>query len=304
MTDATRTEPQTISPAMQLVIISGRSGSGKSSALHLLEDEGYYAIDNLPVSLLPELVAQLRAESALNQNALSQRVAVCIDARNATRDLSRFGELLRALPADVNTEVLYLDADDHTLIKRFSETRRRHPLSDAQTALGEAIARERQLLEPIAMAAGLNLDTSQMNVHELRGVLRARVLGRNASGLSLLFVSFGFKSGVPIDTDLAFDLRVLPNPHWHPLLRMQTGLDGDVIAFLDQQPDVNEMFNDIYQMLHKWLPRFVASNRSYITVSLGCTGGQHRSVYMAERLRRAFTSTFQDVQVRHRELHH
>jgi UPF0042 nucleotide-binding protein len=303
MTDLDTVSPQPDAPAMQLVVISGRSGSGKSSALHLLEDEGFYAIDNLPVSLLPELVAQLRAESAVNQNALSQRVAVCIDARNATRDLSRFGQMLRALPADVRTEVLYLDADDHTLIKRFSETRRRHPLSDAHTALGEAIARERQLLEPIAMAAGLNLDTSQMNVHELRSVLRARMLGRSTTGLSLLFVSFGFKSGVPIDTDLAFDLRVLPNPHWHPLLRMQTGLDGDVIAFLDQQPEVNEMFNDIYQMLHKWLPRFVASNRSYITVSLGCTGGQHRSVYMAERLRRAFTSTFQDVQVRHRELH-
>src|SRR5690606_11362878 len=301
MTDSTaaNTTPQ----AMQLVIISGRSGSGKSSALHLLEDEGFYAIDNLPVSLLPELVQQLRAESAANQNALSHRVAVCVDARNATRDLSRFGELLRSLPTDVHTEVLYLDADDHTLIKRFSETRRRHPLSDAQTALGEAIARERKLLEPIAMAAGLNLDTSSMNVHELRSVLRARVLGRATTGLSLLFVSFGFKSGVPVDTDLAFDLRVLPNPHWHPLLRMQTGLDGDVIAYLDQQSEVNEMFNDIFQMLSKLLPRCVASNRSYITVSHGCTGGQHRSVYMAERLCRAFTSSFQDVQVRHRELH-
>ena len=294
--------PTTNSPAMQLVIISGRSGSGKSSALHLLEDEGFYAIDNLPVSLLPELVQQLRAESDTNQNLLSQRVAVCIDARNATRDLSRFGQLLGALPEDVHTEVLYLDADDHTLIKRFSETRRRHPLSDAQTALGEAIARERKLLEPIAMAAGLSLDTSNMNVHELRSVLRERVLGRNTTGLSLLFVSFGYKSGVPVDTDLAFDLRVLPNPHWHPLLRPQTGLDGDVIAFLDQQLEVTEMFNDIYQMLNKWLPRFVASNRSYITVALGCTGGQHRSVYMAERLRRAFLGTFQDVQVRHREL--
>lgn len=290
------------STAMQLVIISGRSGSGKSSALHLLEDEGFYAIDNLPVSLLPELVKQLRAESETHHNALSQRVAVCVDARNATRDLSRFGELLRALPADVSTEVLYLDADDHTLIKRFSETRRRHPLSDAHTALAEAIARERKLLEPIAMAAGLSLDTSNMNVHELRSHLRARVLGRHTAGLSLLFLSFGYKSGVPVDTDFVFDLRVLPNPHWHPLLRAQTGRDGDVIAFLDQQPEATEMFNDIYQMLNKWLTRFVASNRSYITVSLGCTGGQHRSVYMAERLCRAFSSQFEDVQVRHREL--
>jgi UPF0042 nucleotide-binding protein len=285
---------------MQLVVISGRSGSGKSAALHLLEDEGFYCIDNLPVSLLPELVRQLRAENG-NGNG-PRRVAVCIDARNATRDLSRFGELLGGLPTDVSTEVLYLDADDHTLIKRFSETRRRHPLSDVNTSLNEAIAREKVLLEPIAMAAGLKFDTSQMNVHELRSTIRARVLGRSTTGLSLLFVSFGYKRGVPVDSDLVFDLRVLPNPHWQAALRPLTGLDGDVIAFLDLQPEVNEMFNDIYTMLHKWLPRFIAGNRSYITVSLGCTGGQHRSVYMAERLARAFLTQYKDVQVRHREL--
>lgn len=283
--------------AMKLVVISGRSGSGKSSALHLLEDEGFYAIDNLPVALLPQLVEQLRADESNNR-----KVAVCIDARNATKDLSRFGEFLRGLPADINVEVLYLDADDHTLIKRFSETRRRHPLSDAQTALAEAIAREKHLLEPIAMTAGLNLDTSAMNVHELRSTIRARVLGRNAAGLSLLFLSFGYKRGVPVDSDMVFDLRVLPNPHWDPLLRPLTGRDSAVVAFLDQQPEVTEMFNDIYHMLNKWMPRFLANNRSYITVSLGCTGGQHRSVYMAERLARAFSSEFRDVQVRHREL--
>lgn len=291
-------KPEATQETMKLVIISGRSGSGKSSALHLLEDEGFYAIDNLPVSLLPQLVQQLRADTGINR-----KVAVCIDARNATKDLSRFGELLQALPTDVDTEVLYLDADDHTLIKRFSETRRRHPLSDAQTALGEAIAREKKLLEPIAVAAGLNLDTSTMNVHELRSTIRARVLGRNAAGLSLLFLSFGYKRGVPVDSDLVFDLRVLPNPHWDPLLRPQTGRDSAVVAFLDQQPEVTEMFNDIYTMLDKWMPRFLANNRSYITVSLGCTGGQHRSVYMAERLARAFSSEFKDVQVRHREIH-
>jgi len=283
--------------AMKLVVISGRSGSGKSSALHLLEDEGFYAIDNLPVALLPQLVEELRTDATTNR-----KVAVCVDARNATKDLSRFGELLRALPGDIDTEVLYLDADDHTLIKRFSETRRRHPLSDAQTALAEAIAREKQLLEPIAVTAGLNLDTSAMNVHQLRSTIRERVLGRNAAGLSLLFLSFGYKRGVPVDSDLVFDLRVLPNPYWDTLLRPLTGRDGAVVAFLDQQPDVTEMFNDIYHMLNKWMPRFLANNRSYITVSLGCTGGQHRSVYMAERLARAFSSEFKDVQVRHREL--
>lgn len=282
---------------MQLIIISGRSGSGKSSALHLFEDEGFYAIDNLPVSLLPQLVEQLRSDVTAND-----KVAVCIDARNATKDLSRFGALVQALPADVHTEILYLDADDDSLIKRFSETRRRHPLSDEHTALSEAIAAEKRLLEPIAMVAGLTLDTRNLNVHELRSTLRARVLGRNAAGLSLLFVSFGYKRGVPVDSDLVFDLRVLPNPHWDPLLRSQTGRDAAVIAFLEEKPEVNEMFNDIYAMLQKWLPKFLAGNRSYLTVSLGCTGGQHRSVYMADRLAKVFSSEFKDVQVRHREL--
>jgi UPF0042 nucleotide-binding protein len=282
---------------MQLIIISGRSGSGKSSALHLFEDEGYYAIDNLPVSLLPQLVEQLR-----NDQFDNHKVAVCIDARNATKDLSRFNDLLLSLPTDIRAEIIYLDADDHTLIKRFSETRRRHPLSDEHTPLPEAIANEKRLLEPIAMSAGLTLDTRNMNVHELRTTLRARVLGRTAAGLSLLFVSFGYKRGLPVDSDLVFDLRVLPNPHWDPLLRSMTGRDSAVIAFLDEKPEVNEMFNDIHQMLQKWLPKFLAGNRSYLTISLGCTGGQHRSVYMAERLAKAFASEFKDVQVRHREL--
>jgi UPF0042 nucleotide-binding protein len=283
---------------MQLVIISGRSGSGKSTALHLLEDEGFYCIDNLPVSLLPALVTKLRDEPAGDGG----RVAVCIDARNATRDLSRFQELLQKLPVEVAVDVIYLDADDHTLIKRFSETRRRHPLSDASTPLGEAIARERAMLEPIAMAAGLKIDTSALNVHELRATMRARLLGRDNARLSLLFVSFGYKRGIPVDSDLVFDLRVLPNPHWQPALRPLTGRDREVIQFLEMQPEVDEMFNDIYAMLHKWLPRFVAGNRSYITVSLGCTGGQHRSVYMAERLAKAFLPDYKDVQIRHREL--
>jgi UPF0042 nucleotide-binding protein len=282
---------------MQLVVISGRSGSGKSSALHLFEDEGFYAIDNLPVSLLPQLVEQLRTDTRHNN-----KVAVCVDARNTTKDLSRFNELLQSLPDDVRIDVIYLDADDHTLIKRFSETRRRHPLSDEFTTLPEAIAAEKSLLEPIAMVAELNLDTRNINVHELRSTLRERVLGRDAAGLSLMFVSFGYKRGIPVDSDLVFDLRVLPNPHWDPLLRSLTGHDGAVRAFLDEKPEVTEMFTDIYGLLTKWLPQFLAGNRSYLTVSLGCTGGQHRSVYMAERLAKAFSSEFKDIQVRHREL--
>lgn len=281
---------------MHLIIISGRSGSGKSSALHLLEDEGFYCIDNLPVILLPQLVTALH--DGLDT---PKKVAVCIDARNASRDLSRFSELLAALPADVRTEVVYLDADDHALIKRFSETRRRHPLSDRNTALAEAIAREKHWLEPIAMMAGLVLDTSAMNVHELRSSIRQRLVDSSA-GLSLLFQSFGFKRGIPVDADFVFDLRALPNPHWDPNLRSFTGRDRAVAEFLDEQADVQNMYGDIRAFLERWLPRFVANNRSYITVALGCTGGQHRSVYMAEQLCRYFSSQFKNVQVRHREL--
>ncbi len=282
----------------QLIVISGRSGSGKSSALHLLEDEGFYCIDNLPVSLLPQLVRELLRD----RDAARFRVAVCIDARNATKDLSRFGELLQALPSEVRTEVLYLDADDHTLIKRFSETRRRHPLSDGHTALAEAISREKALLEPIAMAAGLTINTSVLNVHELRSTIRERLVGKNSTGMSVQFQSFGFKRGIPVDADLVFDLRVLPNPHWHPHLRPHTGCEPAVMAFLDEQPEVDEMFRDISEFLERWLPRFSANNRSYVTIALGCTGGQHRSVYMAERLARHFASQYKDIQVRHREL--
>lgn len=282
---------------MHLIIISGRSGSGKSSALHLLEDEGYYCIDNLPVVLLPQLIAALR-DGSLDT---PQKVAVCIDARNASRDLSRFSELLKALPEDVRTEVVYLDADDHSLIKRFSETRRRHPLSDKNTALAEAIARERQWLEPIASAASLVLDTSAMNVHELRSSIRERLVS-STTGLSLLFQSFGFKRGIPVDADFVYDLRALPNPHWDPNLRNFTGRDAAVAEFLDSQSAVQAMYRDIRDFLERWLPLFIANNRSYITVALGCTGGQHRSVYMSEQLGQHFSNQFKNVQVRHRDL--
>jgi len=281
---------------MNLIIISGRSGSGKSSALHLLEDEGYYSIDNLPVTLLPQLISALRDGA----RDAPKRVAVCIDARNASRDLSQFNDLLQQLPDDVHTEVVYLDADDHTLIKRFSETRRRHPLSDPDTALAEALAREKAWLEPIAMAAGLVLDTSAMNVHDLRSTVRERLVGERAS-LSLLFQSFGFKRGIPVDADFVFDLRALPNPHWDPALRSFTGRDQPVRDFLDAEPDVQAMMADIRQFMERWLPRFVANNRSYVTVALGCTGGQHRSVYMVEALARHFRKDYGNVQVRHRE---
>lgn len=283
---------------MKLVIISGRSGSGKSTALHLLEDEGYHCIDNMPASLIPELVRFLQQSPSPEHD----KVALSIDARNAIKNLSGFAESLRHKPEALELEVIYLDANDQALIKRFSETRRRHPLSSRNTALAEAIQSEKTLLEPIANIASLTIDTSNMTLHELRSEIKNRLVQRQGSGLSILFQSFGFKRGLPSDADFAFDVRVLPNPHWDPQLRSLTGRDQPVIDFLDQQPEVDEMYNDIRAYLEKWLPHFESNNRSYVTIAIGCTGGQHRSVYMAERLARHFATRYTNVQFRNREI--
>lgn len=283
---------------MELVIISGRSGSGKSTALHQLEDEGYYCIDNLPVALLPALVEETnRPEFASFRGA-----AVCIDARNAWRDLQDFNSIIDALPAEIETRILFLDAQDTVLIKRFSETRRKHPLSSGTLPLAEAIARERELLEPIASDAALVLDTSQLTLYELRDAIKQRLLGTTGGSMSLLIQSFGFKRGVPADADLVFDVRMLPNPHWVKELRMLTGLDEAVREFLEAQPESGELFRSITTFLDQWLPAYADSNRSYMTVSVGCTGGQHRSVYLADRLYQHYRQQFPQVHLRHREL--
>ncbi|MBK6584731.1 MAG: RNase adapter RapZ [Gammaproteobacteria bacterium] len=282
----------------KLVIVSGRSGSGKSTALHVLEDAGFYCIDNLPGVLLPELVTQAESRG----DASLQRMAVSIDARNMASSLAGFAQILLALPRTLTVEVIYLDADDATLIKRFSETRRKHPLSNSSTSLNEAIAAERALLAPIAARAALSIDTSQMSLHDLRDLVSKTVVADGGAGMVVLFESFGFKRGIPIDADIVFDLRCLPNPHWVPHLRQLSGKDALVIRFLEQSPEVGEMLNDIAAYLEKWLPRFANSNRSYMTVALGCTGGQHRSVYMCERLLERFGATMPGAQVRHREL--
>ncbi|MFO7550172.1 MAG: RNase adapter RapZ [Haliea sp.] len=283
---------------MQLVIISGRSGSGKSTALHQLEDEGYYCIDNLPVALLPALVE----EASRPEFEHFRGAAVCIDARNAWRNLENFSAIVESLPDTVRSEILFLDAQDSVLIKRFSETRRKHPLSDERMPLAEAIERERQLLEPIASAAALVLDTSQMTIYELRDAVRQRLVGDMSGSMSILIQSFGFKRGVPTDADLVFDVRMLPNPHWVKELRLQNGLDEDVSAFLEAQPMTDDLFASICQYLDRWLPHYRDSNRSYMTVAIGCTGGQHRSVYLAARLFRHYQQEFPQVHVRHREL--
>ncbi len=282
---------------MRLIIISGRSGSGKSTALHQLEDEGYYCIDNLPVALLPALVERATADTASYAG-----LAVCVDARNAHNDLQHFPGLLGSLPDSVRIDILFLDAEDASLIKRFSETRRRHPLSDDETPLADAIGREREILEPIAGAASLAIDTSQMTIYELRTAIRERLLGARSGEISILFQSFGFKRGLPSDADLVYDVRVLPNPHWVKALRMKTGRDPEVAQFLEEQPAAEEIFQDICAFLDRWLPRYRENNRSYITVALGCTGGQHRSVYLAERLYQRYRTQYPEVNIRHREL--
>ena len=283
---------------MKLLIISGRSGSGKSTALHQLEDEGYYCIDNLPVSLLPALVTEASRETFNHFKG----TAVCIDARNAWMDLKNFAAVMDALPTTVSSKVLFLDAQSSALIKRFSETRRRHPLSNEQMPLAEAIDKERDLLEPISSRASLVLDTSQMTIYDLRDTIKQRLVGDETATMSVLFQSFGFKRGVPSDADLVFDVRMLPNPHWVSKLRLLSGRDQAVKEFLEEQPLTEELFADISSYLDRWLPRYRDSNRSYMTVALGCTGGQHRSVYLAERLFSRYHEQLSQVHLRHREL--
>jgi len=282
---------------MKLIIISGRSGSGKTTALRALEDAGYNCIDNFPVLLLQSLVHDaLRDPDQQHAN-----IAVCIDARS--RSLGRFAEILLALDqTGLTCQIIYLDAQSPTLVKRFSETRRRHPLTNTGTDLLQAIEAEQDLLESIADLADLTVDTTTLRGRQLTDLIKERVVGSARSGLSLLFRSFGFKFGVPVDADLVFDLRCLPNPYWVAELSPLTGRDDAVARYLDDSPEVAEMFDDISAYLARWLPRFEEDHRTYLTVALGCTGGQHRSVYMAERLGRRFRDQFADVLVRHREL--
>ena len=284
---------------MRLIIVSGRSGSGKSTALDVLEDNGFYCIDNLPAGLLPDL-----AERALLQTELLHpQVAVSVDARNLPSQLKRFPELLEEVRArHIQCDVLYLDADDETLLKRFSETRRRHPLTNESRSLAEAIRDEELLLAAIIDHADLKIDTTHLNLYQLRDVLKLRLLNRPEPGTAFLIESFGFKRGMPVDADLVFDVRCLPNPYWKAELRDFSGLDQPVIDYLTAQPDVEEMFQDIHAYLSKWLPRFAASNRAYVTIAIGCTGGHHRSVYLAERLGQALREPLKNLQVRHRDL--
>jgi len=282
---------------MKLTILSGRSGSGKTTALQALEDQGYYCVDNLPLGLLPTLASKLREE----ENPL-ERVAVGIDARNLPRQLLAFTSILDELrAAKVDTEIIFLEAEPSTLLKRFSATRRRHPLSNDNRTLADAIAYEAQLLADIRMRADLVIDTSTMDIHSLRNMIRQRVARREVR-LSLLLQSFGYKNGLPHDADLVFDVRALPNPHWHNDLRPLTGRDEKVGEFLARHPDSGAMLDDISHFLDRWLPAYAANDRSYVTVAIGCTGGRHRSVYITEQLAHRLRNQGIPLHVRHREL--
>ena len=283
---------------MKLTIISGRSGSGKSTVLHVLEDRGYYCIDNLPASLLSSLANRISSDATGIPN-----VAVSIDARDISADLDQFPSIINELKRkSLDTEIVFLDANSQTLLKRFSESRRKHPLSSEAIGLKEAIDKESELLEPISVMESLSIDTSNMSLHQLRDTVKNRLLDDQQATMALLFQSFGFKNGLPVDADIVYDVRCLPNPYWDNSLRSLTGLDDAVVAFLDSQEEVQEMCSDIGNFLQKWLPSFESNNRSYITVALGCTGGQHRSVYMCEKLGEIFSIQSSNVQVRHREL--
>ncbi|MGB0732789.1 MAG: RNase adapter RapZ [Pontibacterium sp.] len=284
---------------MRLVVISGRSGSGKSTALQALEDIGFYCIDNLPASLLPNLVDQMQRDEKHPEN-----IAISIDARNLLSNLKALPDILKHLKSDdgASYEVLFLDAAEATLLKRYSSTRRKHPLSTDSIGLLESIQLERDLLEPIATMADIRIDTTRLNLYDLRDTVKQRIAQRSDQALAIKFESFGFKHGVPLDADMVYDVRILPNPYWFPELRGFTGLQTPVIEFLEGEPQVQTMFDDISSFLTRWLPEYSANNRSYITVAIGCTGGQHRSVYLANRLTEHFQSVMENVHVRHREL--
>ena len=277
---------------MQLVIITGLSGSGKSVALKVLEDGTYYTTDNLPAKLLPAMVDFLRT-------AGYPRVAVSIDARSGDT-LSELPQQVRDLKArGVDVRVLFLEAKTETLLKRFSETRRRHPLSAGELTVAECIARERELLADIG-GESHHIDTSELNPNALRGWIKEFV-DADHSGLTLLFQSFGYKHGIPLDADLVFDVRCLPNPYYDPALRPLTGKHRAVVDFLETDANVKRMFEDIRDFVQNWLPCFIADNRSYVTVAIGCTGGEHRSVYFVEKLAAHFRAARREL-VRHREL--
>lgn len=278
---------------MELIIISGRSGSGKSVALRVVEDLGYYCVDNIPVNLLPSLVR------SVSDNY--DKIAVSIDVRNIPKEQDEFNDILEYLPDFAKPTLFYLDSDDQTLIKRFSETRRLHPLSIDSLPLDLAIKKEKELLDVLVTRADFMLDTTDFSVHQLAESIREKILGKKDKQLIVTFESFGFKHGIPKEADYVFDARFLPNPHWEPELKPLTGLDQPVKDFLANHSIVQKFTWQIQTFVQTWLPHLERNNRSYLTIAIGCTGGQHRSVYLAQAIGESFAMTHPNVKIRHRE---
>lgn len=284
---------------MRLIIVSGLSGSGKSVALHMLEDIDFYCVDNIPAALLKPFISHTIRE----QSDIYPRIAVGLDARNHPHEIATVPNLVDELRrSGIACEVIYLHANDEVLLKRYSETRRKHPLIKDNLSLSEAISAERDLLEPITAIADMVIDTSQMGVHALRELIRDRVVQRGEERLSLMFESFGYKFGIPGDADFVFDVRSLPNPYWEHALRPLTGLDSAVIEYLASNASVRSMIGDLSEFIQRRVAEFAKANRGYLTIALGCTGGQHRSVYIAEQLAQHFRKHYPQVQTRHASL--
>jgi len=284
---------------MRLIIVSGLSGSGKSVALHMLEDIDFYCVDNIPAALLKPFISH----TVRGMGDTYPRTAVGLDARNRPNEIETIPALVAELRrSGIGCEVLYLHAGDEVLLKRYAETRRKHPLVTGEVSLREAIATERRLLEPISSAADLVVDTSRMGVHDLRELIRERVDRRREGRLSLMFESFGYKHGIPGDADFVFDVRSLPNPYWEHALRHLNGRDPPVIEFLSGHASVGDMTADLIGFLERRVADFAQANRSYLTIAIGCTGGQHRSVFIAEQLAAHFRKDYPQVLTRHDSL--
>ena len=284
--------------AIHLIVLTGLSGGGKTVALRALEDLDFYCVDNLPGSLLPHLVQAVLQDCSSRR----QRIAVGMDVRNRGEDFSHLPSVLSELAASgVEVHLIFLDCRDEVLIKRYSETRRRHPLALRGVSLADAIVEERRLLRPLMAIAEKVIDSSELNVHQLRRLI-ATDYAQTTKGLTLMFQSFAFRRGLPLDADFVFDARCLPNPHWQPHLRPLSGKDGPVRDFLDSEPLVGEFFSDIARWLDSWIPRFEQDDRSYLTVAIGCTGGRHRSVYLVEKLAAHYRDQRETVLTFHREL--
>jgi UPF0042 nucleotide-binding protein len=284
---------------MRLIIVSGLSGSGKSVALHLLEDIDFYCVDNIPAALLKPFIAH----TVRGTDEVYPRTAVGLDARNRPNEIETIPALVTELRrSGISSEVLYLHASDEVLLKRYAETRRKHPLVSPEVSLRDAIHSERKLLEPITIAADLVIDTSNMSVHALRERIRERIDQRRDGRLALMFESFGYKHGIPGDADFVFDVRSLPNPYWEPSLRHLTGCDPAVVEFLAGHASVRAMIEALAEFLQARIGEFAQANRSYLTIAVGCTGGQHRSVYIAEQLAKRFRPSYPQVLTRHDSL--